>query len=161
MVPNDPPSNEELLADRNKLLHIIAEFERTQRWQRKRFPGTEPTDFTFQFNHRKEELYIKLHPHALEFKLTPPNAPNALSNIIKILKKFFTENPNSKMKLIVTIQKLSEHNVKTALETMLDNGLDITKIMQIKDGSGKSFPADKLNELIQQVKNRRNGPDGP
>jgi len=162
MGSGGPPNNDaQLLADRNKLIHLISHFARVQSWKRK-------TTFslynrlTYLFNYQKEEVSITLTPQTVELHFRPQDAPHALAKVAEVLKTFYQQNPDSNMKLIVTVIVMVPEKVKMSLETMQDAGIDIEKITQIKNRSGDIFPPETLAELIREVKSQqRPGSPGP
>ncbi|MGE3319356.1 MAG: hypothetical protein AB7I18_08660 [Candidatus Berkiella sp.] len=163
MGSGGPPQNDaQLLADRNKLLHLISHLARSQSWLRKK-TYSYYNRLTYLFNYQKEELSFTFHPHAVELFLRPQDAPLVLRKIAEVFKTFYQQNPQSQMRMIVTVISMIPSRVKTSLETMQSAGIDIEKIAQFKNRSGEIFPPETLQQLIREVKSKQKpyGSPGP
>jgi hypothetical protein len=136
--------------DKNKLMAIVDALAKKEHWKRKNSYYRQ--SLTYLFNYGKEELMLWWQGHTLHFQLKPFDAPHALKKIANAITQFFQQNPKSQMTLAVTLLNLNESRVKVALKNMLQQGIDIDKVVTLRTKGGSTLPPDKLLELIKEVK---------
>lgn len=151
---NDPKSLEaRLKLDKQKLMLLVQQVATAQRWNR--VSGIYQTRLKYLFNYRRESLTIGELKNSIGFHLTPQDAPNALKKIASVFSQFYQKYPTSPLTLTVTLLNINGSRVNSSLRTMLDAGIDIEKIAEIKDKSGTRIPTQELHAMIQEIKSSK------
>lgn len=142
-----------LKEDKRKLMLLVQQIASAQRWyQVKSFYQSR---LKYLFNYRRESITIGELKNSIGFHLTPQDAPNALKKIANVFSQFYRQNPTSPLRLTVTLLNITGSRVKSSLRTMLESGIDIEKIAEVKDKSGTRIPTDELRAMIQSIKSTK------
>lgn len=151
---NDSKDLEERLRqDKRKLMQLVQHIATSQRWYQ--VNSFYQSRLKYLFNYRRESVTIGELKNSIGFHLTPQDAPVALKKIAAVFAQFYHQNPSSPLTLTVTLLTIAGNRAKSSLRTMLEAGIDIEKISEIKDKSGTRIPAHDLRAMIQSIKSTK------